>query len=87
MNRLPTPMFQASVNIRGTQMRTSFRLRTRSATSIATRPTCEVAFRNQRPTRRGSASTSVAMIRADLVADGRRGRHCRTPLIFTPHAP
>ena len=24
MNRLPTPMFQASVNIRGSQMRTSF---------------------------------------------------------------
>ena len=42
-----------------------------STTSIDTRPTCEVAFRTQRPTSRGSARASVAMSWGQFLVDGR----------------
>ena len=53
MNRLPTPMFQASVNVRGSQMRHSASARTMSRTMSETRPTWDAACSVQRPTFRG----------------------------------
>src|SRR5687767_13966880 len=61
MNKLPTPMFHDSVKARGSHIRHSLRLRTASATSIVTRPTCDAASSVQRPRNSGTLRAGAVM--------------------------
>src|SRR5688500_1317643 len=62
MKRLPTPMFHASVMVRGNNPRHSLRLRMASHTMRDTRPTCDMALSVQRPTKRRRSSVWASML-------------------------
>ncbi len=61
MKRLPTPMFHASVMVRGNQTRHSLRLRTASHTIREIRPTWDIALSVQRPTKRRRSRVWASM--------------------------
>ena len=62
MKRLPTPMFQASVIIRGSQIAPLGEASDRVHTMSETRPTWDMASRVQRPTKRRRSRVCASML-------------------------